>query len=70
VSTTLDADVASARIHQPPPPPPPLLLLLLLLLLLPVRARCCCVVYVALGNCASVACLTVNIDDVSEDERH
>ena len=70
MSTTLDADVASARIHQPPPPPPPLLLLLLLLLLLPVRARCCCVVYVALGNCASVACLTVNIDDVSEDERH
>jgi len=66
VSTTLDADVASARIHQSPPPPPPLLLLLLL----PVRARCCCVVYVALGNCASVACLTVNIDDVSEDERH
>jgi len=67
VSTTLDADVASARIHQSPPPPP---LLLLLLLLLPVRACCCCVVYVALGNCASVACLTVNIDDVSEDERH
>ena len=66
MSTTLDADVASARIHQSPPP----LLLLLLLLLLPVRARCCCVVYVALGNCASVACLTVNIDDVSEDERH
>jgi len=65
VSTTLDADVASARIHQSPPPP-----LLLLLLLLPVRACCCCVVYVALGNCASVACLTVNIDDVSEDERH
>jgi len=29
VSTTLDADVASARIHQSPPPPPLLLLLLL-----------------------------------------